>query len=128
MYQTIIRQGYIYAILIPGKKAEEAELEIDRIIEEVKSGTLKESEVTKVKNKMESRLTYKRQTVLSKADLLSHYKMFFNSPGLIDTNINNYAPISTASITEAANKYLNKTNRVTLHYLPKKNRKAKQQS
>lgn len=112
---------YIYGILMPGKNITEAENGITRILDNIKNDGVTETELQKIQNKIESRYTYKKQTLLAKADLLSHYKLFFNDPGLIDTNINNYINLSLSDIQNAANKYLNVKNRVVLHYLPKKN-------
>jgi zinc protease len=109
---------YIYAILMPGVTVGKVEKEIDIIIEEIKNGSATDHEIQKVKNRIETRYTYRKQTILSKADQLSHYKMFFNDPGLINTNANNYDSINARDITEAAIEYLNKNNRVVLNYLP----------
>ena len=59
--------------------------------------------------------------MLSKADQLSHYKMFFNDPELINTNVKKYDKINGEEIKAAALKYLTRNNRVALHYLPKEN-------
>lgn len=111
---------YIYAILMPGKKIEEVQKAIDRILDEVKSGKLSEHELQKVKNRLETRNAFRRQTMLSRADLLAHYKAFFNNPELINTMLDNYRDITLQSIQRSANKYLVEANRVTLNYLPKK--------
>ena len=111
---------YVYGILMPGKKINQAENEITAILEDVKKNGVTETELQKIKNKIESRFAYKKQTLLAKADLLSHYKLFFNNPGLIDTNVINYSKLNIADIKIAANKYLNVSNRVVLHYLPRK--------
>lgn len=114
---------YMYAILMPGIKIEQVQKEIDRILDEVKSGRLNENELQKVKNRLETRNAFRRQTILSKADLLAHYKAFFNDPALINTMLDNYKDITLDSIRESANKYLTESNRVILNYLPKKKKK-----
>jgi zinc protease len=111
---------YIYAILMPGIKIEQVQREIDRIIDEVKSGKLKENELQKIKNRIETRTTYRKQTILSKADMLAHYKTFFNDPELINTMIGNYRDVALSRIRDTANKFLVDSNRVILNYLPKK--------
>ena len=112
---------YVYAILMPGKSVEKTAEEIDRIVDELVSGGAKENEIQKIKNRIESRYTYRKQTLLSKADQLSHYKMFFNDPELINTNVKKYDKINGEEIKAAALKYLTRNNRVALHYLPKEN-------
>jgi predicted Zn-dependent peptidase len=109
---------FIYAILMPGKNTEQVKNEIDRIINEVKSGCLTDSELQKVKNRIETRHAYRLQTNLAMADLLAHYKTFYNNAELINTNIENYSRITRNDITETAAKFLNNTNRVSLTYLP----------
>jgi predicted Zn-dependent peptidase len=110
---------YIYAILMPGVKTEAVQEAIDRIINDIKDGKLTEKELEKIKNKVETRHAYRLQTNLAKADLLSHYKTFYNDAGLINTNIENYRRVTLNGIRETAVKYLNKSNRVILNYLPK---------
>ncbi len=112
---------YVYAILMPGKSVEKTGLEIDNIIEEIIAGGSTEIEIQKIRNRIESRYTYRKQTLLSKADQLSHYKMFFNDPELINTNVHKYDMIDGRDISAAAEKYLAKDNRVALHYLPRIN-------
>ena len=110
---------YIYALLMPGIKTETVQKEIDRIIDEIKDGKLTEKELEKIKNKVETRHAYRLQTNLSKADILSHYKIFYNNPGLINTNIENYYKVTLNDIKHSAIKYLDSSNRVVLNYLPK---------
>src|SRR4030095_9575621 len=110
---------YVYAILMPGVSPEHALREIDRIIKEAGEGKLTEHELVKVKNRIETRHAYRAQTILSKADMLSHYKMFHNDPGLVNTNIDNYRRVSLKDIQETSNNYLYNDNRVVLNYLPK---------
>jgi zinc protease len=110
---------YIYAILMPGVKIEQVQSEIDRIVNEVKQGRLIENELEKIKNRIETRNAYKMQTILSKADMLAHYKTFYNNPGLINTMIDNYRNVTLDNVKNSANKYLIDSNRVILNYLPK---------
>jgi predicted Zn-dependent peptidase len=110
---------YIYAILMPGIKPEDVLNEIDRIVNEVKEGKLTSRELEKVKNRIETRHAYRTQTILAKADMLSHYKMFYNDPGLVNTNIDNYMPVSLSDIQNTTVNYLYNANRVVLNYLPK---------
>jgi len=111
---------YIYGILMPGKSVAEGQAEIDKIIDEVRRGEITDAEIQKAKNKAEAKFIYRRQTIQAKADLLAHYKTFYNNPGLINTVIMNYANITKDEVSDAANKYLRNNNRVVLYYLPKK--------
>lgn len=111
---------YIYAILMPGKTVAKAQEDIDKILLDIQNGGLSETEVQKAKNKVDARTIYRRQTILSKAELLAHYKTFYNDAELINTVQLNYDKITKEEIIDAADKYLNKDNRVVLYYLPKK--------
>lgn len=109
----------IYAILMPGVKIEKVQKELDRIINGVKEGKVTDSELEKVKNRIETRHAYRMQTNLSKADMLSHYAAFYNDPGLINTNVKRYLTATKESIRDSAIKYLDPSNRVILNYLPR---------
>lgn len=110
----------IYAILMPNRTIKEAQDELDRIIEEIVSGNVTDTEIQKVKNKVEARNVYRRQTILSKADQLAHYKTFYNDANRINTILSNYEAITKEDITEAAKNFLKKDNRVVLYYVPKR--------
>lgn len=112
---------YVYAILMPGKSLEKTAGEIDKIIHDLVTDGAGENEIQKIKNRIESRYTYRKQTLLSKADQLSHYKMFFNNPELINSNVHKYDKIDGDDIKAAANEFLTRDNRVALHYLPREN-------
>ena len=114
---------FIYAILMPGKNAAELEENIDLILEEIKSGNIGENELDKAKNKIETKQQYRKQFIVSKADLLAHYKTFYNDAGLINTYSENYTGLKREDIINAARTYIKKENRVVLHYFPVPNGK-----
>lgn len=109
---------YYYAILMPGVKIETVNSEIDRIFNEVKDGKITARELEKIKNKVETRNTLRMQTNLSRADLLSHYEIFYGNAGLVNTNIDNYMSVTLDDLKEAAAKYIDNSRRVVLNYLP----------
>lgn len=109
---------HFYAILMPGVELDDVQTEFDRIIDDVINGKLKQRELDKIKNRIETRHVYRMQTNLSKADMMSHYKTFYNDPHMINTNIDNYMQVSLQDIQEAAEKYLKNRDRVILNYLP----------
>jgi len=111
---------HFYAILMPGVSIEHVQAEIDRIINDAAHGNITEKELEKVKNRIETRNTYKLQTNLSKADMLTHYKIFYNNPGMINNMLDNYNRITVEDIVNASEKYLFNSGRVILNYLPKK--------
>ncbi|HJY62818.1 MAG TPA: pitrilysin family protein, partial [Ignavibacteria bacterium] len=111
---------YIYSILMPGVKPEEAEAEINTIINDVITNGISEKELLKVKNRIETGLTYRMQTIINKADILAHFEAFFDNAGMVNSIIDNYLKITINDIFEQAKKYLSTDNRVVLKYLPYK--------
>lgn len=109
----------ISAILMPGIEVEQVLKTIDVIINSVKQGNISKAEIEKAKNKIETRYIYRKQSILYKADMLAHYKMFYNNPDIINTNFNNYKNISKEDIVNNTKKYLNSNNRVVLIYEPR---------
>jgi zinc protease len=106
-------------ILMPGIEVKQVRNVIDNIINSVLQGNISEREIDKAKNKLEARNTYRKQSILHKADMLAHYKMFYNNPDMINTNFNNYKDITKDDILYHALKYLQSKNRVILIYEPK---------
>ncbi len=97
--------------------------EIDKIIEDMKSGNIYDREIVKVKNYFETSFVSKRQSMNYLADTFSFLKIFFNDLSLINTDVSNYLSVQKEDIIECARKYLNKDNRVVLNYLPVKDEK-----
>jgi predicted Zn-dependent peptidase len=111
---------HFYAILMPGIKIEDVQTEIDNIIRSAAMGSITAKELEKVKNRIETRHAYRMQTNLSKADLLTHYKIFYDNPGMINSYTDNYRNITIKDIAEASEKYLLNSGRVILNYIPRK--------
>jgi zinc protease len=112
---------YIYCILMPGIKTGDAELEIEGIINDIRTNGVSENELQKIKNRIETRFAYRKQSIVHKADLLAHYKTFHNDPSIINSVINRYLNITMNDISDAVGNYLVNENRVILNYLPKMN-------
>jgi zinc protease len=111
---------YLYAILLPGAGVSAAEEEIDNIINSINTEGIKEWELQKAKNRKETKSHYRKQFILTKADMLAHYKTFYNDPGLINTNIENYLSINKEEVQRFSKKFLCAENRVELIYQPEK--------
>ena len=114
---------YIYAILMPGVKPADVQNEIDNIINEVIDGNITDNELNKIINRIETRYTYKHQTILNKADSLAHYKTFYNNASMINNSLKNYTGITKDDIQLSSAKYLQSSKRVILNYLPKTKKK-----
>jgi predicted Zn-dependent peptidase len=97
------------------------ENEIENIINEIVLSTVSEEELQKAKNRIETKSHFRRQYILTKADMLAHYETFYNNPELINSIIDKYSAVTVSRILEFSKKYLKPENRVTLVYLPEKN-------
>ncbi len=111
---------YIYSILMPNVTVEEVEKIIDGIIGTIAEGDLSNTEIEKVKNKIETKLTYRKQSILFKADMLAHLTCFYDQPELMNQILDKYNSVTKEQIISTVKLYLKKDNRVILTYLPKK--------
>ncbi len=98
----------------------EIENHIDKQMEEIKSGKITEHELEKAKNKWETQFINRQQSMMGIADQLAFYWTYFKNTGMINSEIQNYQNTTLEDIHHAAEKYLNKDNRVVLYYLPEK--------
>ncbi len=108
----------IYAILMPCVKIEAVVKEIDSIIDEMKSGKVDNGEITKIKNKFETRIHYRMQTNMMRAEYLTHFKTVHNDASMINSIAEKYLRFTKNDVTENANKFLVDSNRVILEYHP----------
>lgn len=108
----------IYTILMPGIKVEAVIKEIDLIIGEMKSGKVDAHEITKVKNKFETRINYLMQTNMMRAESLAHFKAVHNDASMINLITSKYLSFTKKDVVENANKFLLDSNRVILEYHP----------
>jgi predicted Zn-dependent peptidase len=76
-------------------------------------------DVTRAISLMEARQLADLQTVGERADQLSMYTTIFDDPGRINTEIDRVRKVTVEQVREFAQRYLNKDNRVVMHYLPK---------
>lgn len=109
----------ISAIAMQGHTADTLERELDRELELVKAGGVSVKELEKAKNQIESSMTFAKQRVDQKANLLAHYATLRGDPHLLNKEIDLYFQVSPEDILRVANQYFTKTNRTVLHYVPK---------
>jgi len=102
-----------------GAEAAEVETLMEKEFDKVKSEPISEKEFQKLQNQVESRFVDQISTVAGIAQQLADYHVFFNDANLINTEIGRYQKVTREDIKRVANKYLIKTNRVVLTYLPK---------
>ncbi len=97
----------------------EAGFELDKILNEVCSGSITENQISKVKNRIETSFYTKHQYMHNLADDLGLMKFYFNNPERINCDVEEYLSITNSEILNFADKYIKNNKRLILNYLPK---------
>jgi predicted Zn-dependent peptidase len=108
-----------FGITNMGVDVGELEKAIDEQITKVQQELITEKEFEKLRNQIESEFVTNNSRVAGISESLATYYMFFGDANLINNEIDRYLAVTREDIQAAAKKYLVKSNRVTLHYLPK---------
>jgi predicted Zn-dependent peptidase len=93
---------------------------MDEEIEKIKSELISEREYEKVKNQFEVQFIQSNTRIEGIANSLARAHMLYGDIDNINDQIDIYRSITREEIKEIANKYLNKSQRVEVDYLPKK--------
>ncbi len=109
----------ISATAMQGHDASTLEREIDKEVERLTATQVTTKELEKVKNQTEASMTFGKQRVDQKADLLAHYATFRGDPQELNREIERYLQVTPEDILRVARSYLAKQNRTVLHYIPK---------
>jgi len=102
-----------------GINIDELEKAMDAEIEKVKNEPVADKEFQKIRNQVESQFVQQNSSAVGIAEQLANYHVYFGNANLINTEIDRYMKVTPADLQRVAKKYLNKENRVVLHYLPK---------
>jgi zinc protease len=102
-----------------GVKVETLEASMDSVVNELKTGLVGEREFQKVKNQITTALVDSKATMAGIAESLANNEVYFGDANLINTELEKYNKVTREDVLKVAKKYLNKENRVALHYLPK---------
>lgn len=102
-----------------GVDMKDLETAMDKEIERVQNELISEEEFKKLQNQVESDFITSNSTMVGIAESLANYKMYFGDANLVNTEIDRYLKVTREDIQEAAKKYFNKDNRVSLYYLSK---------
>ena len=97
----------------------ELESAMDVEIERVQKELISEEEFQKLRNQVENDFISSNSSVRGLAENLANYHVYYGDANLVNTEIERYMNVSREDIQNAARKFLNKENRVVLHYLPK---------
>ena len=108
----------MFGIANMGVAADDLENAMNTEIEAVKEELISEKEFEKLRNQVENDFISGNASVRGLAENLANYHVYYGDADLINTEIDRYMAITKDDIKKAVNKYLNKDNRVLLHYLP----------
>ncbi|MDQ3191488.1 MAG: insulinase family protein [Bacteroidota bacterium] len=105
--------------IVKGFSVKEAEKAILEEIEKLKNEVIKEEELIKVKNKVESTLVFSELSVSNKAMTLAYFELLSDAQ-MINQEVDKYMSISPDEIKNQANSVFSEQNCSTLYYLSKK--------
>ena len=102
-----------------GITAEQADAAIEKELDLLKSEKIVETELEKVKTKIESMLAFEDLSLLNRANNLAFYELLGDASQM-NTEFENYNQITVDDIFEQANEILNPNRCSTMYYLAKK--------
>ena len=92
---------------------------MDALVDTVKTTLIPEHEFQKVMNQIESDFVSGYSRMLSLAESLADYEVYFGDANLINTELARYQKVTREDLRRVADKYLVPDNCVILYYLPK---------
>ena len=108
---------YVDATLASGKKQDDLELAIQKILKDFSKTGPTSDEIRRVIAKQESRVATILQSVDQKADRMNEYEFYFGNPDSFQHEIDLYRRATTASVKAVVQKVLG-TNHLTLRIIP----------
>lgn len=109
----------LFGIANFGKSPKDIEASIQEEIEKVKTSTITDNELTKIRNQEETSFIEKNSSVQGKAIQLANYHVFFGDANLINSEIDKFMAVTKEDLRRVAQQYLTEKNRIVLYYVPK---------
>jgi predicted Zn-dependent peptidase len=111
----------VFAVANMGVELSKIENTIHGEIKKIKDEPISDQEFQKLKNMIESQFVSDNSSMVSIAENLANYKMFYGNANLINTELEKFMAVTKEDIQRVAKNYFNENNRVVLYYLPKTN-------
>ncbi len=105
--------------LTEGVNMEQAEQAIQQEIDKICKEGPTEQELQKVKNKTESSIAFEDMSVMSRASSIAYYELLGDA-ALMNTELNQYAAVTTEQIKQLSHDLLRSENSNTLYYYANK--------
>lgn len=102
--------------LVKGIKMEEAESEVNKILDQMKQDVVLETELQKVKNQTESMITFEDMSIISRANSLAFYELLGDA-AWFNFELEKYQSVSTEDILLECRNIFHEENCNTLYYL-----------
>ena len=109
----------MFGVANMGVSPTDLEAAMDVEFARVKNELISEDEYQKLRNQTENDFVSANLKMAGIAENLANYYVYYKDANLINTEISRYMKVTREDIQKAAQKYLNKENRVVLYYLPK---------
>lgn len=104
--------------LVKGVTMEQAEKAVEAELEKMKTATVSDTELQKVKNKTESMIAFEDMSVMSRAGSLAYYEILGDA-ALMNQELDKYAAVTAADILQESRILFRPENSSTLYYYAK---------
>jgi zinc protease len=109
----------VFGLVNMGVNVDDLEKAMDAEIDKVKNELISDREFQKIRNQVKSQFVQQNSSIVGVAEQLANYHVYYGDANLINTEIDRYNKVTREDLQRVAKKYLDKNNRVVLHYLPK---------
>ncbi len=110
----------VFGNLSEGTAPEKGEEAIDQVIADFIATEVSEEELLKVKNKIESMITFEDMDLINRANNLAFYELMGDAE-MMNQELDNYNRVTAKDIQEQAKHFFRKENANVLYYLAKEN-------
>lgn len=115
---------YIFGLTASNVDAGTLNKAIDAEIQNLQQNLITEHEFEKLRNQIETSIVKSYRSTSDIADKLGDCYTFYHNTNQINEDAQNFLAVTREDIQRVAKKYLKKSNRVVLHYLPKSSNTA----